>query len=101
MPAARAERASRKRTRILGVQNDQRIEWRLNYPLRRASTRYRVRRTGRHTDRRESKHLVLQCRQYGPRPRTWWRQQHQCPGMDARSATGLRRVGEKWGEGLG
>jgi choline dehydrogenase-like flavoprotein len=39
--------------------------------------------------------------QYGPRPRTWRRHQHQCHGVDARYATGVRRVGGERSQGLG
>ena len=31
--------------------------------------------------------------QYRSRPRTWWRYHHQCHGVDAGHAAGLRRVG--------
>ena len=39
--------------------------------------------------------------QHGARPRAGRRQQHQRHGLDARHATGLRRVGEEWRQGLG
>ena len=83
--------------------------------------RHRIGRTRRCANDREPEHLVLQRRraarlpparqpvaaieqsqiQHGPRSRTWWRQQHQCHGVDARHATGLRRVGEERSQRLG